>query len=202
MGRTLVASAGMLPLAGPVGFYVQWFALPDQPIVLSSYWCNHVRIWTSQGIFVLNIPLKSQAVRHGELVPAHNTWVLFWLRTLRVAYGKAPFYDHLFPELEAILTPLVQQPLPAIALALHQLSVRWLCAGDLSTPQCAWSSFRTRDSDFCQQLLPYAPGRQVPSFAWSLFSILDLLMWRGREARIWLRSKGQDIYEESLLLGR
>ncbi|MCS6982226.1 MAG: WbqC family protein [Flavobacteriales bacterium] len=174
---------GTLPIAGPLAFYATWFHNPQKPIKLSTYWVHHAHIATSQGVMVLAVPL-SQKKKSVALLPSDDKWMAFWLKSLRSAYGKAPFFEHLFPEMEEIFARCQAKPLTEINAALHELMKRWLLFSDLPSPLCEWDTRRHRRLPhiICH---PYLRVHPLDPSHIPFLSIIDLLMHLGREGRLW-----------------
>lgn len=174
--------AEALPLAGPLWFYALWFKTPDKPIPLSYFWFNHIVIHTSQGPLVLVIPLRHEGSPITGL-PSSAWWVEHWLKSLKTAYGKAPYFEELYWELKALLRTGAEGPLVSLGHSLHRLLTRWLMADDLLPPQCEWRNNRDAEK------IVNAGLRDTPASMVLLkpaLSVWHALMYYGREVRLFL----------------
>jgi hypothetical protein len=180
-------SADALPLAGPLWFYVQWFKAPLQLIPLPVFWFNHTVIHTSQGPLVLVIPLCRET-SPAKGLPCTVKWADHWLKSLRTAYGKAPYFEELFAELEVVLKEGAQGPLITLSHRLHSLLTRWLLAEDLPSPRCVWVDKKGAPGN---TILPenqiHTSGSSKPlTFLNPTLSVWHMLMYYGREVRLYL----------------
>lgn len=175
--------AEALPLAGPLWFYARWFRAPLKAVPISVFWFNHTVIETRQGPLTLVVPLRHEA---GATLghPSGTQWAEQWLKSLRAAYGKMPYFEQLYAELEAILREGAAQTILTLGQKLHGLVVHWLMAEDLPQPYCLWLSkkeaekpdFEREASQRFRALIPINPG----------LSIWHALMNHGRYVREYL----------------
>lgn len=174
--------AEALPLAGPLWFYARWFRVPLEAIPISVFWFNHTVIETRQGPLTLVVPLRHEVgVVLGH--PSSAKWVDQWLKSLRAAYGKAPYYEPLYAELELLFKEDYTQTILTLGQKLHGLLVRWLMAEDIPPPRCLWLNKKeTENPDYRDALenarafMPVNPE----------LSVWHALMHYGREVRLWL----------------
>ena len=70
----------------------------------------------------LTVPLIKGS---GGLISSHGNWQHVHLGTINAIYGRTPYFQHLYPELEEILrnTP---EDLATLNLRLHAMICRWL----------------------------------------------------------------------------
>jgi len=86
---------------------------------------NRCYILGANGVQALNVPVQSGAWRlpteEVQLAQKAEVWARPILQALRSAYGKAPFFEELFPELEALLL----RGEPENLAALNQKTLTW-----------------------------------------------------------------------------
>lgn len=179
-----------LPFAGPLWFYAEWFRAPHKEIPISVFWFNHTLISTSQGPLTFVIPLTHNPRERADGLPSVSCWKERWLKTLSSAYGKAPFFDLLFPDINDLLGAYEATcSLAVLNAASHELWARWLMAGHLPPPCCSWyhgSAVETTD-----QMTLLRPSVLAGSSDYFVhlrpdLSIVDALMRYGREIRLLL----------------
>lgn len=84
---------------------------------------------------LLSVPVAggSAALKHAASDPplsSHGKWRAEHLGAWNAAYGRSPYFIHLFPEIENIYRSIPDgQPLSAFNLAFHRLAMRWLECG-------------------------------------------------------------------------
>jgi len=159
---------------------------------------NRCRIMTSQGVISLSVPVqkKKTKLRISEVnIDYGQKWVNQHLRTIRSAYGKAPFFEFYWTEIHRILSTGTTNLFDLNTKILTQC-LTWLDYSDSicctegyfpSTKQPAWDlrdvihpkkHYLTQIS-FCPQSYTQVFGN---NFVEEL-SILDLLFCEGPGAR-------------------
>lgn len=88
---------------------------------------NRARIRTSQGARWMTVPRRHGGVRQSisDVEVVDDGWRRRHLATLRAAYGMAPFYDHVAPELVYLLGPPYTS-LADLTVATVEWTARWL----------------------------------------------------------------------------
>lgn len=69
--------------------------------------------------------LKSRS-RADVMISQHGRWQDVHLGAWRAAYGRTPFFSHLFPEMEMIYAEKSHGVLAAFNEAMHRLALKWL----------------------------------------------------------------------------
>lgn len=157
---------------------------------------NRCEILLSNKVEKLSVPVKegnkSKPFRSMEIDYAQK-WLHVHLRGIQSAYGKAPYFEHLFPELEAVFRKhhqfLWELNLDLLTICLRFLNVRAnLVIHDVPSPEAGSLDLRGaldakttgREREICRPA-PYAQLFGV-DFVPNL-SIIDLLFCQGPEAR-------------------
>ncbi|MEM0962250.1 MAG: WbqC family protein [Bacteroidota bacterium] len=169
---------------------------------------NRARIDTGQGYRWLTVPRRHGGVGIplAEVEVVDDGWRQRHRTALRAAYGKAPFYEHVAPEWDAVLD--TKGPLADLTVASVRLAARWLRAPAeilraSEVPGALTSVDALADAVGASALLALpktadvdarlAPGREVQVLHLDLpapgLSILDLLMRRGPAAADDLRAR-------------
>jgi len=97
---------------GPVSFFTKyklsekvWIEMHEN--YQKRSWRNRYQILSSQGPEMMSIPLvkgKNEKQPVSEVRIAYDEpWVTRQLQTLRSAYGKSPYFEDIFPDIERIL---------------------------------------------------------------------------------------------------
>lgn len=97
---------------GPVSFFTKyklsekvWIEMHEN--YQKRSWRNRYQILSSQGPEMMSIPLvkgKNEKQPVSEVLIAYDEpWVTRQLQTLRSAYGKSPYFEDIFPDIESIL---------------------------------------------------------------------------------------------------
>lgn len=187
-------------ILGPIYMYAQYEAYDTIVIeACENYqkktFRNRYQLLTTNGIATLSIPLKkgknNQMSVTDVQISYDESWHLQHLQTIRSAYGKSPYYEYYFPEIEDIFmseeTHLLAFNSRLLTLMLKNLKIQ--------IPVSMTTSYQKPDTiqfdtvDFRNQKSPenywYQPYVQIWSdrydFASNL-SILDLLFCTGTEA--------------------
>lgn len=111
-----------------ISFMALWQTL-DIPYLMEAQenyqkrsWRNRAYILNSQGRQLLSIPLdkgkNAQTPIREVSINYNEDWPEQHLRTLKAAYGSAPFYEHYIPEVEALYTKKVA--------TLWEWNLQWL----------------------------------------------------------------------------
>ena len=135
----------MIPFAASYKRYREWFSL------LLDGGENHSSPYTDgdsisladpggkerartliEGELMLNVPVAGGAgmlkrkSASGLQISQHGRWQEVHLGAWRAAYGRTPFFPHLFPEIEKIYREKSEGSLEEFNKALHLLICRWL----------------------------------------------------------------------------
>ncbi|MGN0212223.1 MAG: WbqC family protein [Muribaculaceae bacterium] len=153
---------------------------------------NHCHIIDANGPISLTIPIERPAHWHGYHVrdmriSEHGDWRHTHLGAIFSAYGKAPFFEYIAPDLKA-LYERGDRWLVDFNMAMHNLIVDFLDLPitTVDTDGMEHSGVVTDDYAPCHAEY-YQIWAQKHGFA-SRLSILDLLMNTGREAIFTLKA--------------
>ena len=120
----------MIPFAPSAAFYrfsPGAFSVPA-PVVQGKGVCRTL----IAGGRMLSVPVEGGASalkRRGVedvAISQHGRWQEVHLGALRAAYGRTPYFAHLFPQIEKIYEERSKGSLSRFNEALHRLALRWL----------------------------------------------------------------------------
>ena len=155
-------------------------------------------ILTAQGMHRLVVPVRQATTKgpyHQVAIDYREDWPKRHLRTLATAYGRAPYFAHYFPQVEALLLP---RPTYLLELQLSTLQrcSQWL--GLCTHLTCTTTYQAAAGADTIDLRGAFHPRRALPEASMPRYlhafdqpfhpvlSILDLLMCEGPEARQYL----------------
>ena len=129
----------MIPFAASASRYSEWLrALINEGAEIpfpSITGKEQARVGIEGGL-VLSVPvaggagvLKRKDCRD-VMISGHGRWQDVHLGALKAAYGKAPYFPYIYPEVEKIYANFGQGKLADLNGALHSLAVRWLGMDD------------------------------------------------------------------------
>jgi len=174
-----------LPIAPPFWVFKFFFKQQQGFLALPIFWATHTIIATSQGIQTLFIPInKNSSAKNWQ--PAHDLWIDYWLKTLKAAYGKAPFFEFFHAEFRDTLIRNKRGYLNEINSAVFNIYCNWL---GLSCPDRPIKWIRKaseQKNDIAYQLPTYYQINPVPNEMQKNLGIIDVLMNVGKDARLWL----------------
>ncbi|MBN9415841.1 MAG: WbqC family protein [Candidatus Eremiobacteraeota bacterium] len=142
--KVVVLQPSFLPWQGHLDQYA-WcdrFVLYDDVQFDKHGWRNRNRILTPQGVAWLSIPVRAKGaplIRDVEVDYA-QPWRRKHLESLRQAYSKAPFFDWLYPELQAYYahewSRLLDWDVEGLKWLTQRLGMPWkgLYSSDLGVP--------------------------------------------------------------------
>jgi hypothetical protein len=126
--RIAIVQSNYLPWKG----YFDLIASVDEFILFDAFqytrrsWRNRNRIKTPQGVQWLTVPVAAspqRSTRISDVRLASTTWAEQHLKTLRMAYGRAPYFAEVIDMIEEVLSP------PPMHLSeLNASLIRRICA--------------------------------------------------------------------------
>lgn len=141
----------MVPYLAPFSWYSHWLrgllsGLDDSMArseasrlcgVKGKLWCRSCCPSPAGGAVTLSIPIVggASAIKRNSpeslMVSGHGEWPRTHIGALEAAYGRAPFYRHLEPDVCHILHNAPGNPLPDVCEAIHLTIYRMLCLPDV-----------------------------------------------------------------------
>ncbi len=164
-------------------------------------WRNKCELLSAQGIQRLSVPLRRG--KHGAkpykevLISYDENWIKHHLNSIKTAYNQAPYYEHYIEKIERILHKkysylfeLNVALLKLMGTLLHIEST--ILFTEAFSPTCPPDIIDLRDN-FTKSLSnsTIAPYMQVHSDRFDFvnnLSIIDLLLCKGPEAEIYLKT--------------
>ena len=134
----------------PIQYFSKYFISneiyidPNRPFLKQSY-RNRCRILGPNKVLDLIIPLKkgkNQIPHKDVFISDDHKWRREHLRAIESSYGKSPFFEHYYPQIEA----LIKEPETNL-FAFTQSTIRWL------ENQLGLSSHKLLDPKFEQEKL-------------------------------------------------
>lgn len=120
----------MIPFAPPASFYR--FCPGNFSIPSPEGMGKALARTLIAGDVMLSVPveggasrLKHRGVRDVE-ISQHGRWQDVHLGALRAAYGRTPYFAHLFPQIERVYEERSHGPLCGFNTVLHELALSWL----------------------------------------------------------------------------
>ncbi len=182
-----------------VSFYtyfgsIQWFAnimaanswQLTNSIYNKNWHLNQMKIATANGAHVLSIPLLGGRSQHTPVadlqISATDNWQVKHLRTLKAAYGNAPFFEIIFPYLEDMYSK-PWHSLAALNKATFELACKLMQIQLL--PTSIVDSTLQKPYTFYQE--PYIQVFTSKTGFVPNCSILDLLMQEGKNSILIIR---------------
>jgi len=165
---------------------------------------NRYNILTSQGVKTLSIPLSKGKNQQMPIIDVKisydENWIKNHLETIRSSYGKSPFFDFYFQDIERTFknryTYLYDLNMDILVLMLKALKIKaklsetMLYSTDYSK-HAKLIDFRERTENFNKkispQLLAYPQVWESHTGFTPCLSIIDLLLCMGPEAESYLR---------------
>ena len=129
----------MIPFAASASRYSEWLrALMDEgaevpfPSVRGK---EQARVEIAPGM-VLSVPVSGGAsiLKRRDcsevMISDHGRWQEVHLGALKAVFGKTPYFQHIYPEIENIYRKYGEGRLEDFNLTLHRLVIHWLGADD------------------------------------------------------------------------
>lgn len=167
-----MASNKLLPFAGTAAYYQASVRGLETAVDLHA----PARTVIAEGR-VLTVPIAggSRMLRHpvADLqLSQHGRWQEVHLGAWRAAYGRSPYFQHLFPELETVYARHSQGSLMEFNTAIDEIVTRWL---DLPESFALLQQHRAENPDFFAEI-----GREHSTKINMGCSIFDALFRLGR----------------------
>lgn len=124
-----------VPFAASAAWYRRYYLLGGRELPPPGRDAARTLIRGNAEPLRLSIPVEGGAARlkHPGADPAispHGNWRALHLGAWNAAYGRTPFFIHLFPEIEAIYASIPDgAPISRLNSAFHLLATHWLDEG-------------------------------------------------------------------------
>lgn len=107
---------------------------------------NHYTILSANGVLRLSVPVIHRAPKmpvHEVMISYAEPWQRMHLNAIQSAYGRAPFFQHYFPELERII---MQSPVRLTEL--NRQLLEWIFTSIKASPEISFTKlYRKQEND-------------------------------------------------------